>query len=79
MAPKKPTTFHILQSTSYKNPFCCNPPLDQKLVFLKETLMLNTKQNEKSEKPKIRQRDLKDKAKQETKTQKGLKKNNFAT
>ena len=31
---KKTITFHILQNTGgQKNPFCCNPPLDQNFVF----------------------------------------------
>ena len=55
-----------------KNPLCCNPPFDQKLVFLNlgflkpKTMMLNNKHNSKSGK-KIRKRDFKEKTRQKTK------------
>ena len=45
-------TFHILQNTGYKKKkLCCNPPLDQTLVFSnlkKKSIDVEQKQNLKS-------------------------------
>ena len=53
-APKKAKTFHILQNTGYlKKNVCCNPAVDQRLVFLNlcflENIDVEQKQNLKSE------------------------------
>ena len=56
-----------------KKTLCCNPPLDQKLVFFNvgfskpKTMMLNKKHNSKSGQNKDNKRDFKEKTRQETK------------
>ena len=59
-----------------KNPFCCNPPFDQKMFFFKffvlksKTFMLNRKHNLKSGKSKDKKKELEKKKRQETKKEK---------
>ena len=76
-AKKRPPniTDHICKTQPYKKiTFCCNAPLDQTFLFLTcrfwnlKAFMLNKKRNSKSGKTKIRKKDLKGKARQETKT-----------
>ena len=71
--PKNDNFSHFAKHRFIKKPLCCNPPFDQKLVFLNlgflkpKTMMLNNKHNSKSGNKKDQKRDLKEKTRQETK------------
>ena len=81
---KKTITFHILQNTSLKKALCCNPRLDQKLVFLnlhfleKKNIDVEQKENSKSGESKDKERGFERKRREETnKTEKESMNKNF--
>ena len=60
MGPPKTLTSHILLNTGYLKTFCCNPQLDQKLVFSYIMSFLQDKNMDVDQKHNLRQGKNKD-------------------
>ena len=76
--------WHFPKHRLIKNPFCCNPPFDQKMIFLKffvlkpKTFMLNRKHNLKSGKSKAKKKELETKKGRKLKKDKWFQKKKLA-